>query len=103
MVSSHAGGSQTVTGTEVTRSSVDDPAGQRIASVARRVPDSRTRSSGGAEHGPHSTPRLTVVSSVVEDMASPRNRSLVGPLGGGSDGSFARPSDQGTQSNPATP
>ena len=51
-VSIHAGGSQTVTGTEVARSSAVGPAGQRTARVARRVPDSRTRTSGDGRAGP---------------------------------------------------
>src|SRR3954451_14941747 len=61
-VSTQAGGSQTGTGTDVTRSSAvlpPAPAGQRTARVARRVPDSRTRISAGAEQGPHSTARVT--------------------------------------------
>ena len=51
-VSTQGGGSQTVTGTEV---ALPSPPGQRSASVARRVPDSSSRTSGAAEQGPHTT------------------------------------------------
>src|SRR3954466_1250795 len=58
-VSTQAGGSHTVTGTDVARSSAAAPVGQRTARLARRVPDSRTRISAGPEHGPQSTARFT--------------------------------------------
>src|SRR5258707_2969505 len=71
-VSTQAGGSHTVTGTDVARSSAPalgltpgvPAAGQRTARVARRVPDSSTRTSAGPEQGPHNRARFTPGESV---------------------------------------
>src|SRR4051812_40616490 len=84
-VSTQAGGSQTVTGTDVTRSSAvlpPAPAGQRTARVARRVPDSRTRISAGPEQGPHSTARLTLGASPAAPADGPAPCLVAGLVAG---------------------
>src|SRR3954467_9676776 len=76
-VSTQAGGSHTVTGTEVARSSAAGPVGQRTARLASRVPDSRTRISAGPEHGPQSTARFTPGDWAAAAGAAPAGDDLV--------------------------